>query len=225
MAGWDFLIFDAEHGSLDPSDFQNLARACERRGMAALVRTPGREPHMINRFLDGGAKGVMAPLVNDRAAAAQLVQAVKYPPLGSRGLAPARAADFGLGVPLPSIVENANAQTVTIVQIETAAAVDRIGEILAEPHVDVVFIGPADLSTSLGHCMNLSHPVVAGAIQKVAQAVAGSDKHLGILIARPEHMAMALGMGARFIVCYMDSILLNGCRAFLEVRSGTAADG
>jgi len=225
MAGWDFLIFDAEHGSFGPSDFQNLARACERRGTTALVRTPGREAHMINRFLDGGAKGVMAPLVNDQMAAAELVEAVKYPPLGSRGLAPARAADFGLANPLPTVVQTANEQTMTIVQIETAAAVERIGEIVAEPHVDVIFLGPADLSTSLGHCMDLSHPVVAGAIRKVAQATAGSGKHLGILITGPEHIAMADALGARFIACYMDSILLNGCRSFLKARWESVTNG
>ncbi|WP_153067164.1 HpcH/HpaI aldolase family protein [Steroidobacter cummioxidans] len=223
MSGWDFIIFDAEHGSLGPREVQDLVRACERRGCTPLVRTPGREPHMVNRFLDAGSRGIMAPMINDAAGAAELVRAVKYPPLGARGLAPTRAASFGLAGTLSAYIESANSETLVIAQIETAEAVDRVQEILACDQVDVVFIGPADLSTSLGHCMDLKHPKVIGAIQNVARAVAGSGKHLGILIAQPEQAAMARSLGARFIACYMDSVLVGGCRGFVNAARGANA--
>lgn len=223
MGGWDFMIFDAEHGSLGPREVQDLVRACERRDCTPLVRTPGREAHMVNRFLDAGAQGVMAPMINDAASAAELIRAVKYPPLGARGLAPTRAASFGLAGTLSAYIETANAETLVIAQIETAEAVERVEEILACDQVDVVFIGPADLSTSLGHCMDLKHPTVIGAIQNVARVVAHSGKHLGILIAQPEQAAMARSLGARFIACYMDSVLLSGVRSFLHAATGMNA--
>lgn len=214
MSGWDFLLFDAEHGVLQPADLAHLARACEQRGCTPLVRTPGREPHMIARFLDAGARGVMAPLVNDAAAVDELVAALKYPPLGARGLAPMRALDFGLADALPQQIARANAETLAIVQIETARALDRLDEIVNHPAVDVVFIGPADLSTSLGHCMDMGHPAVRDAIVTIAQATTAAGKHLGMLVAQPEHFAMARALGAQFNASYMDSLLLAGCRAF-----------
>ncbi len=169
--GWDFLIFDGEHSPLETRDCQHMVRAAEISGVTPIVRVPSHEEHVLLRFMDTGAQGAQVPNVNSAADAEAVVQAVKYQPRGQRGLAGVRAAAYGQRSSLAEYIERANAETMVVVHIETVAAVEQISEIVAVEDIDAIFIGPMDLSHSLGHVGNPQHPDVRAAIDKVVEAV------------------------------------------------------
>ena len=119
---WDFLIFDGEHGPLEPRDCEHMVRAAEVSGVTSIVRVPSHEAHVLLRFMDTGAQGAQVPNVNSAADAEAVVRAVKYQPRGQRGLAGVRAAAYGQRSSLAEYIERANAETMVVVHIETAAA-------------------------------------------------------------------------------------------------------
>jgi 4-hydroxy-2-oxoheptanedioate aldolase len=214
---WDFIVFDAEHSSLTPLDIENFSRACELRSVTPLVRTPGREIHMVNRFLDAGAHGVMFPMINSGIEAHEAIQAVKYPPLGNRGLAAPRASDFLLKGRGDEYIIHANKETLIMIQVETKKAVDALDEILLIDEIDIVFLGPTDLSTDLGLCEQLEHPKVKGLIDYVSKSVVESGKILGTFAPSFERARYVRDeLGARFIVTDLGMHIADGCRIFLD---------
>lgn len=220
MLGWDFLIFDGEHGTLDPRDMENLVRAAEARGVTPLARVTTNQPHTILRYLDPGIHGVHVPYVNSPAAAEQAVQSVKYVPRGVRGLAGTRASDWGLAEPLGSYVERANRETLVVIHIETGEAVDAIEDYVAIDGIDVLFLGPTDLSQSLGHPGNTNHPDVVAAMDRVARAVVPSDKVLGIYAGSVAMTRDWLDRGARYFTTGLETFLKEGMTAHLQQVRG-----
>lgn len=217
LLGWDFLAFDAEHGILEARDLTNLSRACELRQVTPIVRTPGRDPQMVNRYLEAGAHGVMFPMINSGAQAEEAVQAVKYPPRGNRGLAAPRVADFGLTAPLGDYIRQANRETLVITQVETREGIDTLDQVLDVEGIDVVFVGPVDLSTNLGLCSQLDHPEVKGAIERIARAVVDSGKVFGIFAGNREKARYVRDeLGARFIATYLPFLIIDGSKAYLK---------
>ena len=180
MQGFDFLVFDGEHGPIEPRDCEGLVHAAELRGSAPLVRVPTNEPSVILRYLDTGAIGVHVPLVDSAEEAEAAVAAVEYAPRGTRGLAGVRASDYGT-VPLAEYVEQANEATMVVIQVG-AAAVERVGEIAAVEGVDVIFVGPTDLSQAFGVTGQTGHPVLEQAYDLIAEAVSASPAALGVLV-------------------------------------------
>jgi 4-hydroxy-2-oxoheptanedioate aldolase len=216
MLGWDFLVFDGEHGSLQPSDVEDLCRAVEPRGTTPIVRVTTNDPPTILRFLDTGAHGVHVPWVNSAEGVERAVQAVKYTPRGIRGLAGSRASEWGLTEPIGDYVERANSETLVVIHIETQDAVDAIDDYLAVDGVDVLFLGPTDLSQSLGHPGELKHPDVQRAMLRVADAVVGSDKTLGIYAGTVDMTKEWLDRGARYFTTSLEPFLRDGMRAHLR---------
>jgi len=217
LLGWDFIVFDAEHSSLTPLDIQNFSRACELRSVTPLVRTPGHEAHMVNRYLDAGAHGVMFPMISSGIEAHEAVQAVKYPPIGNRGLAAPRASDFLLNGSGDEYIVHANKETLIIAQVETKEAVDALDEILLIDEIDIVFLGPTDLSTDLGLCEQLEHPKVKGLIEHVSKSVVESGKVFGTFAPTFERARYVRDeLGARFIVTDLETHIADGCRIFLD---------
>jgi 4-hydroxy-2-oxoheptanedioate aldolase len=216
MLGWDFLVFDGEHGTLQPGDMENLCRAAELRGVTPLARVTTNQAHTILRFLDPGIHGVHVPWVNSPQAAEQAVQAVKYTPRGIRGLAGSRASDWGLGEPLGAYVERANRETLVVIHIETREAVEAIEEYVKIDGIDVLFLGPTDLSQSLGHPGDPRHPDVVAAMDRVAEVVVGSGKVLGIYAGTSEMTREWLGRGARYFTTGLETFLKAGMTAHLE---------
>ncbi|MFE4542311.1 HpcH/HpaI aldolase/citrate lyase family protein [Arthrobacter sp. NPDC056727] len=145
MAGFDYVYVDQQHGHVTQERLLQMMRAITPTDTAALVRVAENQPALIGAALDAGAEGVIVPDVEDAGAAARAVRACKYAPLGSRSWGPMRAV-HGVGVD-PAVV---NSRTVCLVMIESKAAVEAIDEILDVPGIDGVYIGPADLSVSLG---------------------------------------------------------------------------
>jgi 4-hydroxy-2-oxoheptanedioate aldolase len=216
MLGWDFLVFDAEHGTLQPRDVEDLCRAVEPRGTTPIVRATTNDAPTILRFLDTGAHGVHIPWVNSAEAVERAVQAVKYTPRGMRGLAGSRASEWGLHEPIGEYVKRANRETLVVIHIETAEAVDAIEAYVAIDGVDVLFLGPTDLSQSLGHPGDASHPDVLAAMNRVAKVVVPSAKVLGIYAGTAAMTREWLDRGARYFTTGIEPLLKESTKSHLE---------
>jgi 2-keto-3-deoxy-L-rhamnonate aldolase RhmA len=161
----DWLMVDCEHGLTSAENCLVQIQAADRHEKTVFVRVPRLDPGLIGRVLDAGAHGVMVPKVNSAEQAAAVVEACRYPPAGQRGIGPHRSSAYFTQV--ADALERSNGRLVIAIQIESREAVDAIDEILEVPGIDVVFVGPADLSASLGHFGDPGHAEVEEAAQKV----------------------------------------------------------
>jgi 4-hydroxy-2-oxoheptanedioate aldolase len=220
--GWDFIVFDGEHGTIEPLDCENMVRAAELRDVTPIIRVPTNQPHLILRYLDTGAQGLHVPWVNTGAEAEQVVRSVKYGPRGIRGLAGIRASDYGQIGTLADYVVKANAETLVIVHIETAEAVEQLPDMLKVDDIDVIFIGPTDLSHSLGVPGQPQHPDVQAAMQKITDLVLASDKNiaLGIMVPNIEGAQQWAERGARYISISFESVLRPAALSYLKAVRG-----
>lgn len=200
-AGFDFVFIDAEHGMGDDEALEHHIRAADAAGIPCIVRIGELSAIQILRALDAGATGIVVPHVGDVEAAERAVRFAHYPPFGQRGLAVSTRAGQQGTVGLPEHVKQARLSTIVIVQVEDSEAVDRVEEIVTVPRVDAVFLGPTDLSMSLGHPGELDHPVVALAIERVANAVVANGRPaLCVLASNEEERTAWLARGARIIL-------------------------
>lgn len=169
-AGFDFVYVDMEHGRFNLETAAALIQTIRLTEMVPLVRVPDNQYPLIARVLDAGAQGVMIPRVETPEQAERAVQAVRYPPIGQRGLAVARGHnDYKRQDPI-AFAEEANRENLVIVQIESKAAVECVEEIVSVPGVDIALVGPGDLSQSLGISMKMEHPEIVAAVEKVVSA-------------------------------------------------------
>ena len=178
--GVDGIWLEGEHGGVDYADLGNLTRACDLWGVTSVVRVMDNDYATIYRTLDRGAQGIVVPHVNTRAEAEAAVEAAKFAPLGKRGMFTSRQG-FGVG----DYFKTANDQSLLIVLIEDIAAVRSLDDIVKVGHIDVFFVAPNDLATSMGRIGDLGHPevqqIVDGAIETIVRAgrVAGTLVNLG----------------------------------------------
>lgn len=211
MAGYDWVVVDTEHSAIDVSEVLRLIMAIEQRGSIPLVRLAYVDPIQAKAVLDSGAAGVIVPMVNTRAEAELAVQMTKYPPLGTRGVGLARA--HGYGQNFNEYVERANKDSLLILQIEHIDAVNNIEEILSVPGIDGTFIGPYDLSMSLGLPGQLNHPDVVNAKNKVLEATLRHGLSAGIHLVHPDTAAddckKMIELGFRFIAVGTDLLFLG----------------
>jgi 4-hydroxy-2-oxoheptanedioate aldolase len=213
---WDFLVFDGEHGVVEPRDCENMARAAELHGITPIARVTTNYQPVILRFMDTGVHGLLVPWIQSSGEAEAAVRSVKYHPRGVRGLAGVRAANFGQTDPLDAYVQSANRETLVILQIETIQAVDHLAEILAVPDIDVIFIGPNDLSHSLGFPGQTQHPQVLAAMDRIIEMVARTDIALGVMVTNQDAARKWRERGARFISIGLESILGPAMRDYLS---------
>jgi 4-hydroxy-2-oxoheptanedioate aldolase len=170
-AGFDAAFIDMEHTSFDLRDVQLMVMAAERVGITPIVRTPGFDPALILRLLDMGVQGIQVPHVSDARAAREAVKAVRYAPLGERGMAGAtRASDYGT-IPLAEHVERSNREITLSVMVEDRPALSDIDAIAATEGIDLVAVGPSDMSRALGVSGHPDHPALVAAVARVAEAV------------------------------------------------------
>jgi 4-hydroxy-2-oxoheptanedioate aldolase len=216
IQGWDFLVFDGEHGTLEPHQVENLVRAAELRGVTPVVRVPTNQPHLILRYMDTGAHGLHVPWVNTPDEVETAVRAVKYHPRGIRGLAGTRAADWGITEALGEYTSRSNRETLVVIHIETEEAVDAVGDYLAVDGVDVIFLGPTDLSQSLGVPGQLDHPLVVAALERVADVVVPSEKALGVFVGDLGSARRWIERGAKYIATDSDRLLRRGMQEYLN---------
>ena len=218
--GWDFLVFDAEHGTLEPRDCENCVRAAELRSVTPMVRVTTNFPPVILRLLDTGAQGLHVPWVNSAEDAEKAVRAVKYFPRGSRGLAGVRAADFAQVGNFGDYIAKANAETLVVLQIESAEAVEALPQILEIDGVDVIFIGPADLSHSVGVPGQMEHPKVKALLDRIVELVVPSNKALGMMVGNSNAAREWRQRGARYITVTLDAIANPAVRSYLSAARG-----
>jgi 4-hydroxy-2-oxoheptanedioate aldolase len=214
--GWDFLIFDAEHGTLEPRDAEHLVRAAELRNVTPLVRVTTNAAPTILRLLDTGIQGAHVPWINTADEAERAVRAIKYHPRGNRGLAGVRAADFAQGIPLGEYIQQANAETLVVLQIESPEALEELPSIAAVNDVDVIFVGPTDLSHSLGLAGQIQHPTVQATIQKIIDVVMKSNVAFGILAGSAAAAREWRARGARYIVTTIESVMAPAVKEYLK---------
>jgi 4-hydroxy-2-oxoheptanedioate aldolase len=216
LAGFDWVLVDNEHGVGDYSALVHQVQAASATPAAPIVRIAGNDPVVIKRVLDLGVSGVMIPYVQSADEARAAVRAMRYPPEGIRGVASlTRATGFGVG--FDEYFRRANEDLLTIVQIETQAGVDAAAEIAAVDGVDVLFVGPLDLSTSLGVQKQYENPRFIEAVDTVVAAARASGKASGTLALDPAMLAPMLGRGMTFVAFGSDGgLVASGMRKNLE---------
>ncbi len=205
LAGFDAAFIDMEHTSFDLHDMQAMVMAAERAGVTPIVRTPGFDPAFILRLLDMGVQGIQVPHVSNAAVAREAVKAVRYPPEGERGMAAgSRAANFGK-IPLLDHMAQSNREVILACMIEDMEAVECIDEIAAVEGVDLLAVGPSDLSRSLGVSGHPDHPKLVAAIERVRVAVRnGGGVRLAIPMAHgafPRNAAQLKDLGVGYTNC------------------------
>ncbi len=200
-AGFDWLFLDMEHGALGPGDVVRVLQAVPPP-CAVLVRVPELRETWIQKALDAGAAGVIIPHVDDAAAAARAVHWAKYPPQGGRSVGFTRAG--GYGARFQEHVETANDRTVVVAQVEHIDGVTDIEDILGTAGVDAVFVGPYDLSASLGKPGAVQDPEVRTALETVAAACARRRVPSGVFAADAAGAAQALAQGFSLVCAGLD---------------------
>ena len=216
IAGFDWILIDLEHGSGDYGALVAQVQAASATAAAPIVRIAWNDPVMFKRVLDLGVAGVMVPYVQNADEARQAVRAMRYPPAGVRGVASlTRATAFGTG--FGEYFARANHELLTIVQIETSAGVEHAEQIAAVDGVDVLFVGPLDLSTSLGIQGQYTNPSFLDAVDAVVSAAAKHGKASGVLTLDSTMLAAMLERGMTFVAHGSDGgLVAAGMRANLE---------
>jgi 4-hydroxy-2-oxoheptanedioate aldolase len=215
IAGYDWLLLDLEHGAATEDQLLIHLHAIQSTGTAALVRRQSGERMRIGRALDAGADGIMVPRLEDSIAAAEAVSFLPYPPDGVRGVA-MRTRGAGLGRLGHADVRSLNETITGIIQVESPGAVRDADAIAALPGVDVLFVGPTDLSHSLGVPGRFDHPAYRAALAAVVAACAEHGKAPGILLYDLSSIAVHRELGFRFIGIGADGALVaQGARAAL----------
>ena len=209
LCGYDFVIIDNEHGPTSLSESTIIMMAVSTTPAATLMRVPWNDPVYIKRALDTGIEGLMIPAVEDAEAARRAVAACRYPPEGIRGVAYAvtRAADYGLK--LAEYAEKANDNLVVMCQVETAKTVDNIEAIGAVDGIDVLFIGPFDLSASMGKPGQFDDPEVADALERAEAGIRASGKTLGGILRPGDSLAAMVKRGYGLMISASDATLLR----------------
>jgi 2-keto-3-deoxy-L-rhamnonate aldolase RhmA len=199
-AGFDFVVVDNEHAPFDLQTNCALYRAARTTAMDMLVRVPDAQYHLIARTLDAGADGVMVPRIETPEQARQVLDAVKYPPIGRRGCATRPIHTDLEPVALGDYAAHLNANTMVILQLETKAAVERADDILGVPGIDAALIGPADLSVSLGVPGEIEHPLMEDHIARVVEAAQRAGVASGIHWANADIVKHWMQRGMRCIM-------------------------
>lgn len=208
IAGLDFFVLDNEHVAMDREQLTNIVRAADASDITPLVRIKTNEQVEILQNLDLGYMGVQVPNVNSVEEAEQIVKSVKYGPRGIRGFSPSvRACGYGTNN-IHEYIEKANANTLIVAQCETKDGLEALDDILKIPEIDVVFIGPMDLSQSLGHVGDTAHPVVAGAIKEIKEKVKAAGKIVGTTAATAEAANKLIAEGCQYIVLATDQAMI-----------------
>lgn len=206
-SGLDLLLIDGEHSANTLETVQLQLQVVAAFPVCPLVRVPFGDAVVIKQVLDLGAQNLIVPMVSSAEQAAALVQAVRYPPQGVRGVGSALARSSRWNR-VDDYLAQANGSVSLTVQIESAEAVEQAEEILAVDGVDAVFVGPADLSASLGLLGQQGHPTVVGAVERVLDAAAAAGKPAGVNAFDPVMAEHYLDRGAAFVLVGADVSLL-----------------
>jgi len=210
--GFDWLMIDTEHAQVNPETLAAMVALPADGEPAPLVRVGDVDQYLIKQALDAGAHGVLVPLVSTEAQARAAVRYAKYPPDGVRGIAAVAASRYGRE--LGTYLRSANDETLVGVQIETREALENLEAIAAVDGLDLLFVGPQDLTLNLGLMDDRKHPKLREAMRRVVQACDKHGKVPGTLVIDGDEKRAALEIGFRFVALASDvRFLLDGARA------------
>ena len=209
LAGFDWLVVDIEHTSIDLETTQSLISTIQAKGIKALVRVSKNEEVVIKKILDMGADGIIVPMVNSKEDAIQAVNYVKYPPVGKRGVGLARAQ--GYGTKFEEYKERLQDEIVVIAQVEHIDSVNNLEEILSVEGIDGIIVGPYDLSGSMGKPGKFEDEDVVEAIKRVEITCKKMGKALGFHVISADHKEMLkkINDGFTFIAFSLDFFFLG----------------
>ncbi|WP_077211767.1 HpcH/HpaI aldolase family protein [Bacillus dakarensis] len=213
-AGADMIMIDGEHGAMSMETAGRQISQIKNTSTVPLLRVPWNDMVMVKQGLDMGAAGIMIPMVNSKEEAERAVQYCHFPPRGVRGVGAGRASLFGVNI--KDYLPYAMNEIPIIIQIEHFKAVEAIDDILSVPGIDVAFIGPFDLSTSMGIMGKINHPDMVKAIQKVLEACSRHQVVPGIMTG-PGLMQKHIEMGFKFLLGGSDALFIHqGVKGCLE---------
>ena len=224
-AGFDWLLVDHEHGTYELRDILSHLQAMAPYAVAPIVRPVDDNPALLKKLCDIGVQSFIVPMVETAEQAADVVASVKYPPLGRRGLGTsmARAARWNS---VPGYLEHANDNICVIVQAESTTAIENLEAIAKVDGVDGVFIGPSDLSASMGHSGKVSHPDVIDVVSQGIRTVRKASKYAGLLCLDKAQVGRFLDCGANFVGVGVDTLLIgNAARELANQFCSTDASG
>ena len=217
FAGFDFVIIDLEHGPNTIETVQSHVRAAQAKGITPVIRVPEINENMISKALDIGADYVQVPQIETAADAERVVKAAKFFPEGARGVCRyVRAADYA-SMPKENYFGNANKATGTIIHIEGNIAFNNIDEILAVDGIDVIFIGPYDMSQSCGVPGQVNHPKVISQMKEIVEKAKPLGKVIGTFVESPESAKQWIDLGVKYISYAVDvGIYFDACKNIVE---------
>ncbi len=219
FSGLDFYMIDGEHSPVTTAQVQDIVRACETSGITPLARVRSNDAKLIGQYLDTGVQGIMMPGVRTVAELEALVRAVKFPPLGNRGVAPVRAADYLLGdMNQGEFVQFSNEQTLVLPQIEDREAINNLDELLAVEGVDGFVIGPRDLAMSMGYYDGPGHDEVKRTIGSVVDRIRKAGLIVGTTAATGDQAKALVDRGVLFCLNSFAGLLKSATGEFMKGR-------
>jgi 4-hydroxy-2-oxoheptanedioate aldolase len=208
-SGIDFIVIDAEHGPVSMEKAEDIIRAIEASGSTPIIRVPSNEDHLILRALDIGACGVQIPHISTREEAERAVKSVKYYPKGKRGLSPfTRAGNYGADA--EGYTDRANEKTMVVLNIEGREGMENIEQIASVPGIDVIFVGPYDLSQSMGMPGNVNDKKVLEAILHCVNIADREGIACGSFACDREYLNLLAKSGVRYITYMVDASVIAG---------------
>lgn len=218
QTGFDFILVDGEHAPIPPDELYKILPATDRYEVPVLYRVRSNSPDLIKAALDAGAGAIIVPMVNSEEEARHAVAAAKYPPMGRRGIGPWRVSNFYMNE--GDYVKSAN-HTALVVQIETKDALARVDEIAATPGIDALFVGPADLSMSMGLPLGQLSDGLMAACEKVAAAAKRNRIAAGIDVGSLDYVRTYRKLGFRLFTYGLDTgyLVTGGKNSAMVLRS------
>ena len=219
LAGFDFFVLDNEHVAMSRDSMVNMIRAANVVGIDPIIRVRENATVEILQALDAGALGVQVPNVDTKQEAADVISAVKYTPIGKRGFSPTtRAAGYGF-TDKKEYVQKSNEETLVVCHCETVTCMENLDEILQLEHLDVIFIGPMDLSQSLGVMGEANHPKVLESIDVIINKVKKSNKAVGI-VSPASKVQEYIDRGVQYLLVGTDQGMIAGSAAQTLKQAG-----
>ncbi len=215
-AGFDFAVIDMEHGALHTLVAEDLCRAADCVGIAPVVRVRKNDAPQIQRALDIGSAGVQVPQIETKEDAQAVVLGAKYSPLGDRGLSFNTRAGLYTAAGT-QITDKLNEESLVVVHVEGRRGVENIADIVSVSHIDVIFLGPYDLSQSLGIPGQVRDPRVIELMQKCVTIIRNAGKAAGTFADNPEVAKQWIASGVQYVALGVDvAIFLRSCQALVE---------
>ena len=224
-AGWDSLVIDMQHGLVDYSSAVPMLQAISTTDTVPMARVPWNLPDLMMKTLDAGAYGIICPMINTRKECEEFVANCRYAPVGRRSFGPTRAIWYSGA----DYAKHANDTLITMAMIETQQAMDNLDEILTTPHLDAIYVGPADLGLSLVGiaAADPTHETTVAAIRKIVEACKRHNVVAGIHCFAPAYAKEMIKLGYQFVTLASDNALLANMakQTVAQMREGATAGG